>query len=320
MSWLRARARSIDARFMAAAPAERLATLRFLTGVFALCYLLVRAPVLADFRRAPGVFRPVGSASFLQAPLPSWSVFALYGLALVVGVMFTLGVRFKWSGPAFALLALWVTSYRNSWGMVFHNENLLVLHLIVVGLSDAAAALSFDARRLGRAVAPEARFGWPLRLVSLTTVLVYVLAGIAKLKVTGISWMDGEVLRNYIAYDAMRKSQIGSIHSPLAGYLVQVGWPYLFLSVATLAIELGGPLALLDRRLTRAWVYGAYGFHIGVFVSMAIAFPYPLSGIAFASLFECEKLWRVRRLGRLRTWLFGPSPEAGLHVEHSRVS
>src|SRR4029077_2497715 len=79
VKWLRA----LDARFLAPAPAERLATVRFLTGAFACGYLLARAPVLADFRRAPGVFRPVGLAAWLHAPFPPSLVFALFGLTLL---------------------------------------------------------------------------------------------------------------------------------------------------------------------------------------------------------------------------------------------
>ena len=295
--------RWLDARFMQPAPAERLATVRILTGAFALCYFVVRAPVMVDFRRAPGVFTPVGIASVLAAPLPSWLPFAIFALMLGVGVAFTLGTRFRVSGPAFALLALWVTSYRNSWGMIFHNDNLLVLHLLVLALCDSAAALSYDARTRGAAPS-HARFGWPLRLLGLLTALAYLLAGVAKLKVSGLSWADGDVLRNYIAYDALRKLQIGSIASPLAPYLVQIEWPFAALSVMTLALELVGPVAIWQRQLALVWAAGLWAFHVGVLVSMAIAFPYPLSGIAFASLFRCERIWDLEPLGRLRARLF----------------
>jgi len=296
--------RAIDARWLAKAPAERLATVRFLSGAFAVCYFTIRAPVMADFRRAPGVFSPVGIASVLSAPLPSWLPFAIYLAMLAAGAAFTLGARFRFSGPAFALLALWVTSYRNSWGMLFHNDNLLILHLIVLAACDAAATLSVDAR--GRApVAAAERFGWPLRLISLLTALAYVVAAVAKLKVTGLSWADGEVLRNYIAYDALRKLQIGSIASPLAPYLVQVEWPFAALSVMTLVLELVGPVVLWQPRLALIWAVGLWAFHLGVLLSMAIAFPYPLSGVAFASLFPCERLWQLGHLGALRRRLFG---------------
>ena len=294
--------RFLDARFFSPAPAERLATVRVLTGAFALVYLLARGNVLSDFRHAPGMFEPVGIAAWLHAPLPPPLVFVLYVLCVLTGVAFTLGIRFRASGPLFALLALWVTSYRNSFGMIFHTENLLVLHLCVLGVSDAGAALSREVREQP---APSARFGWPLWLISAVSVLAYVLAGIAKLKVTGVTWVDGDVLRNYVAYDAMRKAEIGSIHSPFGAWLVQFAWPFPLLSVMTMLLELLGPLAMLHPKTKLVWVLGLWGFHVGVFASMAIAFPYPLTGIAFASMFECEKLWGISWLAPIRRFLCG---------------
>jgi hypothetical protein len=288
---------AIDARFRAPAPAERLATLRVLSGAYTVIYLLVRGHVLADFRFPPGRFAPVGASFWLSEPIAPALAFGLYALALLSGVGFTLGWRFRISGPLFALSFLWVTSYRNSWGMIFHTDNLLVMHLLILAQSDAAAALSLDARARPRTdAAPAGRFGWPLRLMTACTAIAYWLAGVAKLKVTGLSWMDGEVLRNYIAYDAMRKSQIGSIYSPFGGFVVQYAWPFPLLSMLTVLLELGGPVLLLWPRLARIWALGLYGFHVGVLASMAIAFPYPLSGIAFGSLFECERIWRWRWL------------------------
>ena len=298
---------ALDARFMASAPPERLATVRFLCGAFAVGYFILRGHVMADFRHAPGVFAPVGIASVLSSPLPAALPFVIYLLTLGAGVAFTLGFRFRLSGPLFALLSLWVTSYRNSWGMIFHNDNLLVMHLIVLGGCDAAAALSFDAGRRGPVV-DGPRFGWPLKLLSILTALAYVLAGVAKLKGTGLSWLHGDVLRNYIAYDALRKLQIGSFASPLAPYLVQVEWPFAALSIMTMVLELVGPVVIWFPRLALVWALGLWGFHLGVLVSMAIAFPYPLSGIAFAPLFRCERVWQLGGLRRVRGRLFPARP------------
>src|SRR5262245_29140008 len=127
-------------RFYAPLGPARLATLRVLTGAFAVIYFSVRAPVMASFASFRATqFEPVGLAELLRAPLPGGAVLGLYLAAIGVGVAFTLGAYFRVTGPAFALLALWVTSYRNSWGMVFHTDNLLVVHLGVLALSDAAA-------------------------------------------------------------------------------------------------------------------------------------------------------------------------------------
>jgi len=156
---------------LAPEPAERLALLRLLIGSFATIYLLVRAPVLADFRAmAPGRFEPVGTALLLDAPLASQLALAAWAACVVLCALFAIGARFVWTGPMAALSLLWVTSYRNSWGMVFHTDNLLVLHMLALGVTPAAAdVLSVDAARRGvgrDSVTDDARYGWPVRLES----------------------------------------------------------------------------------------------------------------------------------------------------------
>jgi hypothetical protein len=296
--------RFVDSQFFAPAPAERLATVRVLTGAFAVIYLIARANVLGDFRHPPGRFVGVGLAAWLSGPAPAALQLAIFALCVISGVLFTLGMRYRITGPVFSGLLLWVTSYRNSWGMVFHTDNLLVVHVIALAFSDAAHALSWDARAQPHAE-DSGRFGWPLRLLMALTALAYLLAGIAKLKIAGLSWTDGEVLRDHIAYDALRKSQIGSLYSPVAAYLVQLDWPYPVLSWLTLLLELGGPFVLWSPPLRAAWAAGLWSFHLGVLISMVIAFPYPLSGVAFAALFRCEKLWQLRALSPIKRFLEG---------------
>lgn len=286
---------SLDARLRAPAPAVRLATLRVLVGTYAVVSLLIQTPRMADFRRMdPERFEPVGLAVLLDGALPTWLPMLMFGLCIVSGCAFAVGQRFRIAGPAFALLYLWVTSYRNSWGMVFHTDNLAVLHVLVLGLTASADALSLD-HRSGRTDSGEQRlYGWPIRLLVAITVTTYVLAGVAKLRNSGLAWGQGEILRNYIAYDCVRKIQLGSLHSPVGAWLVQYAWPFPFIGAASLLLELGAPLALLWTGAGRLWAMVAFGFHCGVLVVMAIAFPYPLSGVAFASLFECERLWEWR--------------------------
>jgi hypothetical protein len=276
-------------RFFDEVPAERLALVRILVGAYASVYLLVRAPVLADFRgMAEERFEPVGLAALLDAPLSPTAALVAWAACWLLCVAFTLGVWFRVIGPLCALALLWVTSYRTSWGMVFHTDNLLAMHVLALGFVPACAeSLSLDARKRVRP-APDARFGWPLWLMSAITVVAYLLAGVAKLKISGLHWADGEVLRSTMAHDAVRKAAVGSIHSPLGAWLVQYGWPFPVLGAMTLVLELGAPLALLGRRVAAAWVLGIWSFHLGVIATMAIAFPYPLSGIAFASFFPLE--------------------------------
>lgn len=294
---------AFDRWWYAAMPPERLATLRMAVGGFAVAYLAIRAPALmavADFP-ASG-FEPVGPVVILSSPLPAWVSHASLGATLVTGVAFAAGFRYRVVGPTFALLLLWVTSYRSSFGMKFHTENLLVLHALLLAVAPAAHAWSWDARRRDAPTpAPHGRYGWAVRAMCLVAVVTYVLAGVAKVRNTGWEWAGGDVLRLHIAYDNLRKIELGSIHSPFGAALVPHGWIFPPLAAISLAIELGAPVALLGRRWASTWAVLAWSFHVGVLALMAIAFPYPLSGVAFLPFLRSEgivqKLRRRKRQG-----------------------
>jgi hypothetical protein len=290
-------AERIDEIVRPQAPAERLAAVRILVGAFAVVYLAVRAVSLASvasFKAAD--FKPVGPIRLLDGPVAPWLVYAAVGATMLLSIPFLLGYRFRWTGPAFAALLLWTTSYRNSFGMIFHTENLFVLHALVLGLSDAAAATSLDARARP-AAADSRRFGFPLALMSLITVAAYVLAGVAKVRISGSAWVAGDALRNHIAHDNLRKALLGDGYSALGAWLVAHPWVFKPFAVLTLAFELGAPLALLSRRVAATICAGLWLFHLGVLAIMWILFPYPIVGIAFASFFPVERVVaRVRRL------------------------
>jgi hypothetical protein len=293
--------RRVDAAWYAPAPALRLALVRALVGAYACFYLVLRAPGLTSVARfSPADFAPVGPVSILHAPLPQPAVYVLWALALAFAVPFALGIRYRLTAPIFALLLLWVTSYRNSWGMKFHTENLLTLHVLLLAAAPAGDVLS-PARRRARAESePSGRYGWALSAMCAVTVATYVLAGVAKLRNSGAEWLGGEALRAHIAYDNVRKMELGSTYSPLAAALVPHGELLRPLAWLTLAIELGAPLALLGRAPAKIWVALAFSFHLGVVALMMIAFPYPLSGIAYLSFFPVD---RVAQWRPLRRWL-----------------
>ena len=48
---------------------------------------------------------------------------------------FILGWRFNRTGPLFAGLLLGVLCYRNSWSMIYHTDNLIVWHVLILGLT-----------------------------------------------------------------------------------------------------------------------------------------------------------------------------------------
>jgi hypothetical protein len=294
-------ARRGDRWWLVPAPARRLALLRIAVGGFAVLYLAVWRPSLAATGFADWQFEPVGVVAPFDTPLPPAAVRGLYVAAIGAGVAFTAGWRFRVSGPAFAVLLLWVTTYRNSWAQIFHTENLMVLHAIVLAVGPAADALSLDARagRTRTAAGPHARYGWPARLMALLTVITYMTTARAKLEGAGLEWVTSDVLRNQVAYDNLRKIALGDVYSPLGGWLVRFGWLFPPLAASTLLVESGAAVALLGGWPARLWAAAAWSFHLGVLVVMALAFPYQLSGVAFLPFFAVEQ-WRLPALGRWR--------------------
>lgn len=279
-----------------AMPLERLRLLRVGIGGYALVYLLARALHLTAVVNYPATaFQPVGVVRWLEQPLSAAWVYSAFAAAVAFGVAFVLGIGYRWSAPLFALLLLWVISYRHSFGMIFHTDNLLVLHVGLLSLAPAARARPAGAGDL----APVR--SWVPRAMCLVTVAAYVVAGVAKIEHTGWSWALGPALREQIAYDALRKLELGSISSPLGPWLLPHEWVFAPLSTFALGAELLAPLALLGTRAAAVWCACAWLFHAGVLALMAIAFPYPLSGCAFLAFFPLERASAAVRRWRLRT-------------------
>jgi len=278
----------MKAWWFAPAPAERLAALRMLIGGYALYYVLARYGELVGVAHLPrGQFAPIGFTRILEEPLAPTvaTAFVIGTAALLAG--FVVGVAFRWVAPLAALGLLWITSYRNSWGMVFHTENLMVLHVIALACMPAvdrwALAPVWRSRDAG------AGYGWAIKTLVALTAATYVLAGIAKLRIAGLDWVDGELLRNQIAIDNLRKALLGDPIAPLATPFLEHPSYFTVFCVLTLVLELGAPIMLLGRWPARLWVLGAWGFHAGVVLLMNIWFPYPLWGIAFLPVFAVER-------------------------------
>ncbi len=291
--------RAVESRVLPAASATRPAVLRLVTGAWTAYYLNQRVDMLQKIHRSdPRLFAPVGPCRILRRPVPPAVADAVMYAELAASLAFTAGLRHRVVGPAQAGLLLWTLSYRNSWSMIFHNDNNLVLHTAVLGLSPSADSLSVDAVLAHGRFEPQLRdwrYGLPSRLINAVTTATYLVAGVAKLKgPLGWSWATGESLRSQIAADGLRKELLGSSAAPLGLRLYGRTGLFRLLAVGSLVIELAAPVALLDRRLGRAWAVGAFGLHWGIYALMGIKFRHQLSGVIFASFFPVDRL-PVRR-------------------------
>jgi hypothetical protein len=289
----------LDALIRPVTPAARLGAVRVLVGGFVAIYLVARFAHLWRLSALPTAqFRPVGVLGLLDHALAPWQWHLLLVATTLLSFVFALGIKHRILGPLFAFALLLTISYRNSFGMIFHTENLMVLHVGILALVPAADAWSLDQRKRKQEHPDSWKYGWPLFLMCLITVVAYTLAGYAKLRFGGFSWASGDVLRNYVAMDNLRKILLGDTYSPLAGPAMRLGVAFTFLAAGSLALEVLAPLALFSKRFARLWVPAIVGFHIGIVALMAIVFPYPISGVAFASFYRAEKL--LERIAKSR--------------------
>ena len=148
------------------------------------------------------------------------------------------------------------------------------------------------ARRAGRrsraTATTSVRYGWPLRLAAVVTVLTYVVTGVAKLRYAGGDWLSGDTLLHQIAFDNARKKVLGdrtrrwppcSPTTPASsGRWACSRWWSSWARRSRCSAGAG-------RRSGSA---AAWTFHVGIVALMWISFPYPLSLIAFAPLFAAS--------------------------------
>ncbi|MCY3850756.1 MAG: HTTM domain-containing protein [Acidimicrobiaceae bacterium] len=269
--------------------------LRILVFAYAAVWTVVRAPHLLDaIDLAPRRFDGIGPLWWLNEPAPALAIIAAVALTPIACGAAALGWRYRASSLTAVVGFLFLTTYRNSWGQIFHTENLAALHMGVLALVPAAAAcwsMGKAERALHKTETDhEALSSAVLKALSVLTVGTYFLAGIAKLRISGFGWIDGDVLRHQIAFDNARKELLGDPKAPFGALMLRNSWTLAPAAIAAIVVELAAPLALVGRRIAWIWAGMAMVFHFAILAVMAIVFPYHLLGIALSPLLPIERL------------------------------
>ena len=279
------------------APATRLALLRICVGVFVTWFLADnRDTYMKVAQLDPHLFAPVGVV--FHDPVPLALFRSVFDATFALAIVFTLGLWYRVTGPLFAVSLLWLVCYRQSWSMIYHSDNMVVMHVIVLALARSADALSLDAfirSRRDPAASPEERisweYNWPVRLMCALVVAAYFVTAVAKLSgPMGLAWMTGDNLRAQMAVDAMRKELLGGTPNPVSHRLYDMILVFSVLAKASLCVEFFAPLALLHRRAGWFWAINTFMMHWGILAVMHITFHYQLTGVMFLAFFPVERV------------------------------
>lgn len=244
------------------------------------------APVLHPELMSADVYRPCGLL-LLFPSLPPRIVIELAGIAACAGALaMILGAFTRVATAVTAIGAILVTSqamsYQPSWS---HDLSVVLIALLAFLGARGGDALAVDGwlRRLrGRAVPVDASYQWSLRLAQVAVGLMFVSAGVLKLKSGGLHWALSDNLRHQLL---ARYDLLGGVDRPaIVDWLLARSWRYETAAMLNLVNQLLPVAAIVFA--SRPWVRGlaAFAFVLEVaalYVVMELGNPswFPLAAV-----------------------------------------
>ena len=207
-----------------------------------------------------GFHQPRSFFFWLALPPPTWDVFSWLVTAFEISVILAaLGLLTRLATTAAFVLGLYVLGLQFNYGYLHWAHAIVPVVMGILALSPCGDGLSLDAlvhRALrGKERAPGAQYRWPIQLVRVVFVTVFLAAGLSKLRHAGLDWVLSDTLRNYFLenqYVFRSEGATGWSHG-LADWLIVRPGLCKVLAATALGAELSAPAALFSR-CARAWL------------------------------------------------------------------
>ena len=285
--------------WFAPANPRTLATCRILFfGAFFLFYLR------EDFSAWSGVSRvfwiPLKPFQWLHLTPCSSGVTVILQRAWKLSLLLAcVGLLTPVAGTAAFLLGFYLLGLPNNFGGVRHTDTIVVLTFGIMALSRCGDSLSLDvllARRKGRKNIPDSgEYRWPVRAVWLLFSMIFLAAGLSKLKVSGLDWVTTSNAQNRLIWMNYGINDAASVTLWGLSLATHPGLCKL-LAAGTLLLELSYPLALFSKPLRWVIVPGVFVMQIAIRI---------LLGPSFGQFLICNLFWIP--WDRLLPSAFGPS-------------
>ena len=241
-------------------------------GFFASFYVLFLART--DLRWyalfPPGFYQPRSFFAWLSLPVPSWEVMGWLVTAFEISVILAaLGLMTRLATLTAFVLGLYVLGLQFNYGYLHWAHAIVPIVMGILALGPCGDALSLDAliRRVatGKTANAGGQYRWPVQLVRLVFVTVFLAAGLAKLRQAGLEWVLSDTLRNYFLENqyVFRSEGAAAWSHLLADWLIVRPGLCKVLAVAVLAVELSVPAALFSRRARRWLIPVLFLFQVG---------------------------------------------------------
>ena len=290
---------------------RRLAALRLGLGAV-LTLRLAFGPYLDLAHQPAALFRPISFLKLLPSMPPPGFVVPAQVLAVAAALLATLGVGPRVTLPLAWAAALPLVAMTSSLGKTVHNDVLLLLALVPLLPAPTGDAWSLDARAHTGTPARSWHYGWPVRTAMVVVAGAYFFSGWGKLLHAGPAWVTGGNLR-WVLYGA---SDAQGHPNPFALAVADRAWLAHLLAAATLALELGFPLALWRPRLAWLFVGGAVAMHAGIWLALRLNY-WPMAATACLVFVDWAAL--ADRLGGLERRRGRPACIAANRWHHAQV-
>jgi len=173
------------------------------------------------------------------------------------------------------ILGTYLLGIPMNFGKVGHAQGLAVFVFGIMALSRCGDSCSIDrwirqVRQRNESSLQRPRvsseYTWPVRAVWVMFAFIFFGAGVAKLRHSGLEW----IFSDNMAILLLRARFEGKSALPWGFFLAEHQWLTQLLAAATIAIEVGYPLALFSRRARWILVPGAFSMQIGISLLMGI--------------------------------------------------
>ena len=255
-------------------------------GAFFLLYLDYDVTSWAEV--SDSLWMPVWLFQILHLPVLSSSLLVVLQSVWKISLaLSSIGLFTRISTVSSFILGMYLLGLPHNFGKVNHSDAIVLFIFGFMALSRCGDSCSID--RLIRKARQRndtshqrphvsGEYTWPVKAVWVMFALIFFAAGVSKLRTSGLEW----IFSDNIAVLLLRAQFEGASAVPLGFFLAQHQWLTQTVAAATIAIEVGYPLALFSRRARWVLVPGAFSMQIGISLLM---------GITFTAFFVCNLFW-----------------------------
>ncbi|PON19440.1 hypothetical protein C2W62_02635 [Candidatus Entotheonella serta] len=180
-----------------------------------------------------------------------------------------LGIFTRLSTAASFTLGLYVIGYQFNYGYLHWAHAVVPLVMGVLALAPSGDAWSVDGllfqrvARRGKQVGGQ--YHWPMQLVRLIFVSIFLAAGLSKLRAAGLSWVTSDTLQHYILENQyiFQDTSSAAWERAVAAWLVRTPILCQILAGLSLTLELSAPAALFSHRARIILIPSLFVFQVG---------------------------------------------------------